>query len=223
MHLVTGTLMVCLAVTVGSQPLVVPVVKEPRHMVTLENEVVRVLDIVIPPSDSTLFHQHLLDMASLVIEGTDVTNQPLEGQPSKVLVPTGTVLYAPAEQPYTHRIANVSTRRLRVVSVEIRVPAAERRAVRRIRGAPYELVLENRRVWAWRAKLEPGQSVSTENTASPSVRVFQRGGTVQGEGPGQRGRAAVHAGDAQWMPEGTTGALRNVGDSAVEWVEFELQ
>jgi len=40
---------------------IVPVNKEPRHATKFENELVRILDIEIPPRDSTLFHEHAFD------------------------------------------------------------------------------------------------------------------------------------------------------------------
>ena len=46
------------AMTGAQDEKVVPVHQEPRHRLVLDNAATRVLDIQIPPGDTTLFHTH---------------------------------------------------------------------------------------------------------------------------------------------------------------------
>jgi hypothetical protein len=52
---------------VHAQDTVVPAKEEPRHRIKLENEVVRIVDVEIPPGDRTLMHEHANNYAYLMV------------------------------------------------------------------------------------------------------------------------------------------------------------
>ena len=71
-------LLVATTGTLGAQT-VVPVHEEPRHRLAYESPELRVLDIEIPPGDTTLFHRHDLPMAYVLISPA-LTNAQVLGQ-----------------------------------------------------------------------------------------------------------------------------------------------
>ena len=49
----------------------VPVEQEPHHRVIFENQYVRVLDVVVKPGETTLFHKHSIDNLADYFDGCD--------------------------------------------------------------------------------------------------------------------------------------------------------
>lgn len=71
-----ATWVLVVPITLAAQT-IVPVHEEPRHRVVLETAGFRVLDIQIPPGDTTLFHRHSTPIAYVSIGVSPVNIQPL--------------------------------------------------------------------------------------------------------------------------------------------------
>jgi len=54
---------------------VVPANEEPRHVVKLENEWVRIVDVEIPEGEQTLYHTHSLDYPYVLVTSVTLYNQ----------------------------------------------------------------------------------------------------------------------------------------------------
>jgi quercetin dioxygenase-like cupin family protein len=100
---------------------VIPARQEPHHHVLFENDVVRILDVRLPPGEATLEHSHDHDDSSVCISGSNMRNksgtsdwsQP--GQPctigrASVTQWTGT--------PGSHVVGNAGDKLFRLVLVE---------------------------------------------------------------------------------------------------------
>ena len=60
----------------------VPVTKEPRHRVAFENAELRILDVNVPPGDTTLDHLHDRDIVTVSMnDGTDTRLQSVKLAP----------------------------------------------------------------------------------------------------------------------------------------------
>jgi hypothetical protein len=101
-----------------------PVTEEPYHRTVFENEVLRVIDVQIPPGVRCLFHEHKLP--SVVVYLTKSTNksQPWgENDEAKFLIRSlnaGESRYAPYDtQPLTHRVTNTGEGLFRVLDIEL--------------------------------------------------------------------------------------------------------
>ena len=53
----------------------VPVEQEPHHRVVFENQYVRVLDVVVGPGETTLFHRHSIDNIPIILTDADNKTQ----------------------------------------------------------------------------------------------------------------------------------------------------
>jgi quercetin dioxygenase-like cupin family protein len=98
----------------------VPVEQEPHHRVIFENQYVRVLDVVLKPGDTTLFHRHSIDNIPIILTGADNKTQ----FAGKDWVPTPatakSVGFIPgAAKPYVHRISNQGKTEYHVIDVEV--------------------------------------------------------------------------------------------------------
>jgi quercetin dioxygenase-like cupin family protein len=104
----------------SAQPDVVPVDREGHHAVLFENQYARVLDVRIPPGETTQFHTHTHDNISIRISGGQIQTQfqSKEWQPSAVK-PGAVVFSEGSKNPYTHRIENLGASVYQVVDVEL--------------------------------------------------------------------------------------------------------
>ena len=101
-----------------SQPLVH---QEPHHIPIIENRVVRVLNVVAIPDDTTLFHVHQNDIAYYTVKGSKIWLEELNEEPRLVELPTGWSGsdLTHSETPLVHRFANVGTDDFQLIAVEV--------------------------------------------------------------------------------------------------------
>ena len=91
-------------------------------------------------------------------------------------------------------------------------------------GAGYTQIIDNERVRAWRLVLEPGQTAAAITQNAPGLRVIIDGGEIAEIAPGEPDRGmALRLGDFYWQEPGAARAVRNIGTTRVELVEFELK
>jgi quercetin dioxygenase-like cupin family protein len=119
---------------------VVPVHEEPRHRLVFDSSTARVLDVQIPPGDTTLFHTHSNPILYVNISSSRMRNQNLDGDwnapPS---APDGATAGKPAasaprvvpatppgrmmsttsyaERPVTHRVNNIGDSLFRLIGI----------------------------------------------------------------------------------------------------------
>jgi quercetin dioxygenase-like cupin family protein len=98
----------------------VAVEQEPHHHVVFENQYVRVLDVVVKPGGTTLFHKHSLDNVAVQLSDATIRRQ-FPGE-DWVISPgkDGSVSFiAGIKTPYVHRIANIGSTVFHVMDIEI--------------------------------------------------------------------------------------------------------
>lgn len=109
------------AVTQGQE--VVPVIQEPRHRTVLESGSTRILDVQIPPGDTTLFHTHDAPLLTVSISFSPTRTQAFGGEwigPSPNANRTvGRIGSSTndAEHLVTHRVNNVGDTLFRLIGV----------------------------------------------------------------------------------------------------------
>ena len=98
----------------------VPVEREPHHHVVFENQYLRLLDVVVPAGEMTLFHTHSLDNVAVLLADTSLKNQNPGEDWTERPITHGSVGFRPGTKtPYTHRIMNTGTVEFHVMDVEI--------------------------------------------------------------------------------------------------------
>ena len=114
-----GTFLVATTAIIAAQ---VPLSKEPRHRVTFENAQFRILDVNVPPGDTTLDHLHEFDIVTVsMTSGTDTRLQSA-GQawsPARPPRPLGdaSVTEYPGK-PESHRLETVGKSAYRLFALE---------------------------------------------------------------------------------------------------------
>ncbi len=99
----------------------VPVEKEPHHHFVFQNQYVRILNVLFPAGESSLFHTHSNDNVGIPISGDKTQSQPFGGEWTDVQdVKPGAAGFRKARgQAYTHRVRSAGKLPFHVIDVEV--------------------------------------------------------------------------------------------------------
>lgn len=102
----------------------IPVAQEPRHKVALENAYVRVIDVHIPPGDTSLYHVHVIPSVVVELTHSLIVSQTYgQAAPPPRQVEPGESRYAPYDsKPLTHRVTNRGEDVFHVLDIELLHP-----------------------------------------------------------------------------------------------------
>ncbi len=145
----------------------VPVSKEPRHHNVFENAFVRVLDVHVPPGDTTQFHKHETPSVFIVLTpvktGSEVVIEEIK---STALSKDATISFEGFyEKPRIHRVWNEDTVEFHVMDVEI-LNKKQHRISSPIQQNAFQLLYDEKPVRTYRLILNEGRNVLLQ-TESP--------------------------------------------------------
>jgi mannose-6-phosphate isomerase-like protein (cupin superfamily) len=207
---------------------IVPVDLASYHVPSFSNADVRVLRVNIPGKRSSGYHTHTHDTVCVVVEDypPEGYSQPLGGPPGP---PRGAArgelsFIDYSGKPLTHTAINPGALPRHSICTEL-LAAQPRGASPAARAVPgYRQELDNARVRAWRLVLAPGERASAITQNAPGMRVVVQGGEIAESVPGRSERGIMlRPGEFYWQEAGTTRAVRNIGTTPVELIEFELK
>jgi hypothetical protein len=215
----------------AAEETVVPVEKAPYHRPVFRNELIMLLSVYLPPGaprGPEVYHTHSLDQVSVLVEATDMANKALGDQ---AMGPPrhgrrGNVGYtAFSKKPETHWGANVGTTPFLNIVAALLYPQGGRfTAGSRAEVQAYQQLIDNDRVRAWRLVLEPGQTAGAITQRAPGMRIVVDGGEISESVPGAQDRAwGLRSGEFFWQDPGVTRAVKNIGTTPINVVEFELK
>jgi hypothetical protein len=210
----------------------VPMEKASFHVPIFSNDHIIMLNINIPPSFDSGYHTHYADSVSVNLSTAARTGQiygssevtpagsPGDGRPGSVnftdVTNTGM---------RTHKASNIGPTPFHNISFILKHQGPEGFSVSDRSGAEdFELILDNARLRAWRVVLEPGKETGEITQTAPGLRVYVHSGVLAEMVPGADDRGmAPNVGDFIWQEEGQTRAVKNIGTSLIEYVEFEIK
>ena len=225
-HFVFLAALCCCAAAAVAQDKVVPATEEPRHRVKLENDVVRIVDVEIPPGYRTLMHEHALNYAYLMVTAARLRNEVLDKPAADIDIAAGLVGYYRASQgAYVHRFTNIGESVFRAIGIELLSPSASADVFTPVdRSSGYVTVLDNERVRVYRLVLEPGKSTGLVRLAPRTVRVAGNEiALVESTADGNRRELHFAPAQFEWRAEAAAVTLENTGSSTAELYEFELK
>jgi hypothetical protein len=171
-------LLLALATLATSGYTQIQVSQEPRHHKVLENEYVRVLDVHIPPHDTSLMHKHSTPSVFLVLSNTKTGSQVLV-EPGKPSFADGNIWFESFhDTPRIHRVWNEDTVEFHVMDIELpHTPAA----TFFVRNPPYSKQLfDTRSVRVYRVTLSPGLHLAMPRSQSPVLVISLSGPPAAG-------------------------------------------
>ncbi len=224
MKILAGLLFALLLGPVASAQSPVPIEREPRHHLTLENQYVRVFFVTILPGDVSLFHTHLRSGVSTRLTDAQIRDEPLQGKSEDLTVKRGAVTFARNATPLIHRVSNIGQTPFRNIFVEILLPPGST-TTSSLSGAPgHELVLENDSVRVYRLTLAPGGSTGNHTHDARILTIAVTAGAIVVEQPGRKSsKMKLKEGDARWHEHGVLQTMRNAGTAPFEMIEIELR
>ena len=102
-----------------SCPAQIQVSKEPMHHNVFENDRVRVLDVHIPPGDTSLMHKHSTPSVFIVLTNTKTGSQVIV-EPEKLRLTEGNIWFESFyDKPRIHRVWNSDTTEFHVIDMEL--------------------------------------------------------------------------------------------------------
>jgi quercetin dioxygenase-like cupin family protein len=226
----------------AGQERVVPVDEEPRHRQIFKSGTTRILELIVLPGDTSLFHTHEDPIAYINLSGSTLRTQELGKEwsqgggrggaraggaaPAPAVAPaapvpavrvTSTTSYA--QTPATHRIANTGSG---IVHALVVVNQTKGTDATTPKDAGFEGTPELTNSWfrAYRFSLPPGQS-GTHTHKVPAFLVKTSEGTAVTQGA--RLRALNDVGDWAFFDAGVAHEMRNTSTATVEFVEVEVR
>lgn len=191
--LMAGGAAVAHAQTPAAEEKTVPVFEEPRHHLIVDTPTLRILDIQIPPGDTTLFHMHNSAMIYVPISSSRTRNQNLgeEWPAPSAAAPAAPAPAAPTrpgringganyvEKPTTHRVNNIGTTLFRLIGIANMTPGD---ATSPAAASPAKPEMENRWYRVERLVIAPGTSAPVPTYAGTIVVVMQTPGSAAVDG-----------------------------------------
>lgn len=132
---------------------------EPRHHNVFENEYVRILDVYIPPNDTTQFHIHSTPSVFLSFTKTITASQLMGRSPSKgnASVP-GRPSYDSLGTPRIHRVWNEDSIWFHVMDIEL-TAGKPRSNEPELQSSLLKMVFNRLMANGYTAKLQPGDKM----------------------------------------------------------------
>jgi hypothetical protein len=202
-------------------PYAVPAIREPHHDVKLDNRYVRVLDVTVPPYDSTLFHIHENPYVYVSIGAATLKAQVLgSNEFTDLNLKDGEIRFSPV---VTHRVGNIASTPFRNITIQIQgrddtttasnTPGAAG-------GTRGSAVLDNDLIEVYRLVLEPGQSTGPHGHARSNLLVAVHPGSLRVESEGRPAiRLTMNAGDFDWHTGARSHTITNAGTTRFEAIE----
>jgi hypothetical protein len=196
---------------------VAPMHREPRHHLVLETPGVRVMDVRIPPRDTTIYHHHEFATLYVAINVSVTDGQPI-GRAWGGALPTDDPRWQPgaadvdssyAATPLTHRVTNVGSGPFRLLAISVKDNAPV------VHGGELPGRLETTSSWfRWsRVALTANQSTEWFTATSPTLVVQPLAGETEVVIDAMTERLS-DAGAWRLVARGQRYRIRNVGPSA---------
>lgn len=200
----------------------VPVYQEPRHRLVFQSPLVRVLDVRLPPGDTTAYHIHAARMVGVAVQGPRVWSQAPGAPPGPIATPEATpYVFDNWSQtlPYTHRVANVDTLPLHYVVAEWRARSGAEVAA--LPDAPgRRLLKEGLTARVYEITLPPGAATEAHTHVAPGLTVLGTPGALSDDGR-PRAKGGTGAGTWSWREAGYRHVLRNDGPTRLIVYEID--
>jgi predicted metal-dependent enzyme (double-stranded beta helix superfamily) len=212
----------------------IPVTKEPHHHVTFENSQFRIMDVNVPPGESTLDHSHDRDIVTVAMSNGAETRAQSAGQswanrPRRPIGDIETTEYS--GKPTSHRFETLGNTAYNLFAVE-NLKASGWSTSPAISAPGTTLAKESRSFRVYTVALGKDRSQTSHTHAVPTIVVLLRG-KVMSEGPDEKAKANAPApvglkqvdAPGQWVlvPAGDAHHLVRLGNDDGQLIEIEVR
>lgn len=125
---------------------------EPRHHNVFENHVIRILDVYLPPGDTSLCHLHNTPSVFIILANASVGSQLAGGQPQVGANLSGTITYDKIATPRAHKVWNADTTWFHVMDIELTGKNQTEQPI--IKNERLKLLFNEKEVTGYKAELK---------------------------------------------------------------------
>jgi hypothetical protein len=198
----------------------IQVSQEPRHHNVFENQWVRILDVHIPPHDTSLMHKHSTPSVFMVLSNTKTGSQVLI-EPGKPSFSDGNIWFEGFyDKPRVHRVWNEDTVEFHVIDMELlHAPSAD---FDTSISLPFsKRLFDEKPVRAFRLTLPSKKSFNMQGLKYPLVVVGLSG---PGAAATVNGKTFTKKGDFLFVPAGGEFSISNLnGSGDAQFAVFMLK
>lgn len=208
----------CFAASLKAQ---VPVRDEPRHKPVLQNKYIRVLDVWMPPGDTSLYHIHATPSLFLQLSNTTIATQTRDKEWVKEQFTTGKSWYRSfVNDTLVHRVANIDHNPLHVTDIEIL--SSYHANTENLSPLPFPLLFENEKSFAYQlTKRELKNEIISG--CGPMIAQLAEGAGVLFNDILENERKEIKTGKFLYIPAGATFYFTPVGPKNINLVLFEIK
>ena len=204
-------------------PAQVLVHEEPRHHVVFKNDKIRILNVLIPPGDTTQYHIHHTPSLFIYFTTTTTFSQLPNAPATTGRAVRGRFLFENLSPPNerVHRVWNVDTISLHVMDIELlsQVTGFEQHP---LTLKHLQLSIDTPWVRVYRLSLETGNEFTLNNSKYPLMLVNMDSATVELQ---QSSKSKLHiqqAGNFFEIKSRESFALKNAGRNTAHFALIEL-
>ncbi len=200
----------------------IPVSQEPRHHKILENDHLRLLDVHIPPGDTSMIHLHATPSVFIVLNNVKTGSQVIsEEDHSKSPIPHfGNIWFEGFyEKPRIHRVWNSDNSEFHVMDIEL----TNKNYITingPIKQAPFTFLFDEKPVRAYHLDLLPAANISIIPDGADMLIILQ---TDSVESVSINEKDFHKKGDYLYVSSGTNLVVKNSGPEKATFAFFELK
>jgi mannose-6-phosphate isomerase-like protein (cupin superfamily) len=205
----------------------VPIDKEPSHHFVLENDFVRVFDVVVAPNAATLMHRHDRDYMFVILGDSDISNERMNEKAVRLTLKDGDVRYS--KGGFAHIARNMAETPFHNITIELKNPGMPVCGI--APGADCKNDVSNiqnvfsaEHVKVQLTTMEPGQQQPLHTHTGPHLGIalddlkFENHITNESVVT-----VSMKKGEFKWIPvTGKSHYLKNVGDSLARLLSIEF-
>jgi len=210
---------VCLSLCSNAQ---VAVKNEPRHHNVFENDYVRVLDVFIPPHDTTQFHIHSTPSVFTTFTNTGTSTQLLGKESVSSKSVAGNSWYDSLTTPRVHRVWNDDTSWFHVMDIEL-VAAKPHSNPAPLQSAAMQLYFNEPLANGYHLQLLPDNVVQLPPSVAGYLLLSVGTATIEYKQNDYMQHRIMKSGHYLWIDPGRAFAITCTGDTAARFVLLQLK
>jgi quercetin dioxygenase-like cupin family protein len=233
-RIVASSLIVAWGVGLAAQSGEVDITREPHHHLIFENTLVRVFDVKVPPSETTLIHRHNHDYVYVTLGAADLDNR-VEGKPpARVQLHDAETRFLAGN--FAHAVRDLASTPFRNITIELLQDATtgnpsspwdsgknEDRSLQILNRGTQQVLFVKDAARVSEIELQPGGAIPCHHHNGPHLVVAVTDVDVRSDVEG-KGTATLHlnVGETKWVDGGFTHTLTNVGKQTAKFVTIEF-
>lgn len=203
----------------------VPVSKEPRHHPIFENNKVRILNVLLPPGDTSLYHLHSTPSVFISLSTTKTAAQLKGGQPMPFGLSTqGNIWFENLSPPHTriHRVWNEDVSAFHVVDVELFTDSSSF-SNRPVTFSHSKLIIDTSWVRVYKIELGKNDIVKFSKSKNSFVLITINNACAEIRQNSKLINEQAHEGDFVWINAGDKISITNKKEEKATFTLLEIK